>query len=70
MPCPDRCRDRPSSCCKRSETAPPSYDIGGAEAELRGGGWPGVDDFLRNSFLDPADPLTVAELLERQAQER
>lgn len=44
------------------------YDIGAAEAELRGGGWPGVDDFLRNSFLEPADPLTVAELLERQAQ--
>jgi Calcineurin-like phosphoesterase superfamily domain len=45
------------------------YDIRAAEAELRGGGWPGVDDFLRNSFLEPADPLTVAEALERQAQE-
>jgi predicted phosphodiesterase len=45
------------------------YDVRDAEAELRGGGWPGVDDFLRNSFLEPADPLTVAESLERQAQE-
>ena len=44
------------------------YDIRAAEAELRGGGWPGVDDFLRNSFMEPADPLTVAEALERRAQ--
>jgi hypothetical protein len=44
------------------------YDVRGAEAELRGGGWPGVDDFLRNSFLEPADSLTVADSLERQAQ--
>jgi predicted phosphodiesterase len=43
------------------------YDIRAAEAELRGGGWPGIDDFLRNSFLEPADPLVVAEALERQA---
>ena len=45
------------------------YDIRAAEAELRGGGWPGVDDFLRNSLLEPADPLQIAESLERQAQE-
>jgi diadenosine tetraphosphatase ApaH/serine/threonine PP2A family protein phosphatase len=45
------------------------YDIRAAEAELREGGWPGVDDFLRNSLLDPADPLAIAESLERQAQE-
>lgn len=32
-------------------------------------GWPGVEDFLRNSLLEPADPLAVAESLERQAQE-
>ena len=43
------------------------YDIRAAEAELRGGGWPGVEDFLRNSFLEPADPHAVAETLERQA---
>ena len=43
------------------------YDIRAAEAELRGGGWPGVDDFLRNSPLEPADPLVIAEPLERQA---
>ena len=45
------------------------YDIRAAEAELPGGGWPGVDDFLRNSLLEPADPLQIAESLERQAQE-
>jgi predicted phosphodiesterase len=45
------------------------YDIRAAEAELREGGWSGVDDFLRNSLLDPADPLAIAESLERQAQE-
>ena len=44
------------------------YDVRAAEAQLRGGGWPGVDDFLRDSFLAPADPLTVAEWLERQAR--
>ena len=44
------------------------YDIRAAEAELRGGGWPGVDDFLRNSLLEPADPLQIAESLERQAE--
>lgn len=45
-----------------------AYDIRAAEAELRGGGWPGVDDFLRNSLLEPADPLQIAESLERQAE--
>jgi hypothetical protein len=43
------------------------YDIRAAEADLRGGGWPGVDDLLRNSCLEPADPLGIAESLERQA---
>jgi predicted phosphodiesterase len=45
------------------------HDLRAAEAELREGGWSGVDDFLRNSLLDPADPLAIAESLERQAQE-
>jgi len=44
------------------------YDIRAAGAELRAGGWPGVDDFLRNSLLEPADPLVVAEALDRQAE--
>jgi predicted phosphodiesterase len=44
------------------------YDVRAAEAELRGGGWPGIDDFLRNSLLEPADPLQIAESLERQAE--
>jgi hypothetical protein len=45
------------------------YDIHAAEAELREGGWPGVDDFMRKSLLDPADPLAIAESLERRAPE-
>jgi putative phosphoesterase len=45
------------------------YDIEAAEAELRAGGWPGIDDFLKGSFFEPADPLVVAESLERQAQD-
>jgi predicted phosphodiesterase len=44
------------------------YDIQAAEAELRAGGWPGVDDFLRDSLLEPADPLAVAKSFERQAE--
>ena len=43
------------------------YDIRGCEQQLRAGGWPGVDDFLRGSFFEPAEPRTVAESLERQA---
>jgi hypothetical protein len=41
--------------------------IHAAEAELRAGGWPGIDDFLTGSFFEPADPLVVAESLQRQA---
>jgi predicted phosphodiesterase len=43
------------------------YDVRAAEAHLRAGGWPGVDDFLKGSFFEPADPLVVAQSLERQA---
>jgi predicted phosphodiesterase len=43
------------------------YDIRAAEAEFRGGGWPGVDHFLSKSFLEPADPLAIARSLEHQA---
>jgi hypothetical protein len=44
------------------------YDVSAAEAELRGGGWPGVEDFLRKSLLKPADPRVIAESLESQAE--
>jgi predicted phosphodiesterase len=44
------------------------YDVRAAEAELRGGGWPGVEDFLRKSLLEPADPRVIAESLECQAE--
>ena len=44
------------------------YDVRAAEAELRRGGWPGVDDFLRNSLLEPVDPGVIAQSLERQAE--
>jgi putative phosphoesterase len=43
------------------------YDIEAAEPRLRAGGWPGMDGFLRDSFLEPRDPLEVAATLERQA---
>jgi|SRR5215217_861445 len=43
------------------------YDIPAAEAELRTGGWPGVDEFLRRSLLEPDDPLAVARSLEDNA---
>ena len=44
------------------------YDVRAAEAELRRDGWPGVDDFLRNSLLEPADPGVIAQSLERHAE--
>jgi putative phosphoesterase len=43
------------------------YDIESAALRLRAGGWPGIDGFLRDSFLEPRDPLEVAASLEGQA---
>ena len=45
-----------------------NYDLRAAEVELRSGGWPAVDDFLRTSFLEPADRRVMAESLEGQAE--
>jgi hypothetical protein len=58
------------SSVRTSASDAPTTTSGPPKAELRGGGWPGVDDFLRNSLLEPADPLAIAESLERQARER
>jgi putative phosphoesterase len=43
------------------------YDVEAALAAMRAGGNPGTDEVLRKSLLAPADPRTVAALLERQA---
>jgi diadenosine tetraphosphatase ApaH/serine/threonine PP2A family protein phosphatase len=43
------------------------YDVDAALAAMRAGGNPGTEEMLRESLLAPADPHTVAELLERQA---
>jgi diadenosine tetraphosphatase ApaH/serine/threonine PP2A family protein phosphatase len=45
------------------------YDLGAAIERLRAGGWPGVEEFLQHSFLEPLDPSWVSEFFERQAQE-
>jgi predicted phosphodiesterase len=44
------------------------YDIEAAVPELRAGGWPGADDFLRRSLLEPADPVVVARAYEEEAE--
>jgi putative phosphoesterase len=44
------------------------YDLGAAIERLRSTGWPGVEQFLQQSFLEPIDPAWVSEFFERQAQ--
>jgi predicted phosphodiesterase len=44
------------------------YDLEQALEELRAGGFPDLDEMLRESLLDPADPDEVAEFFERQAE--
>jgi predicted phosphodiesterase len=43
------------------------YDVGRAVAAMRAGGNPDVDGLVSESLTRPADPLEVAERLERQA---
>jgi predicted phosphodiesterase len=45
------------------------YDLNAAIERLRATGWPGVEEFLKNSFLEPMHPGRVSEFFERQAQE-
>ncbi|MGH2948718.1 MAG: metallophosphoesterase family protein [Solirubrobacteraceae bacterium] len=45
------------------------YDLEAAIERLRATGWPGVEEFLQHSFLEPMDPDWVSEFFERQAQE-
>jgi diadenosine tetraphosphatase ApaH/serine/threonine PP2A family protein phosphatase len=45
------------------------YDLEAAITRLRATGWPGVEEFLQESFLEPIDPGWVSEVFERQAQE-
>ena len=45
------------------------YDVEAAIELLRASGWPGVEEFLQHSFLEPLDPNWVSEFFERQAQE-
>jgi putative phosphoesterase len=45
------------------------YDLEAAIGRLRASGWPGVEEFLQHSFLEPLDPGWASEFFERQAQE-
>jgi diadenosine tetraphosphatase ApaH/serine/threonine PP2A family protein phosphatase len=45
------------------------YDLAAAIERLPAAGWPELEEFLTNSFLEPLDPVAVSELVERQAQE-
>jgi len=44
-----------------------NYDIERAVEELRAGGFPDLDDLLRESLLEPVDPEEVSEFFGRQA---
>jgi len=43
------------------------YDLGHAIDELRAGGFPDLDEMLKESLLEPVDPDEVSEFFERQA---
>ncbi|MHB1569922.1 MAG: metallophosphoesterase family protein [Solirubrobacteraceae bacterium] len=43
------------------------YDLREAVARMRAGGYPDVDEMLRESLVEPADPDWVADYFERQA---
>jgi putative phosphoesterase len=46
-----------------------SYDLATALIELRSSGFPDLDEHLRESLLEPADPAEVAATFERSAAE-
>ncbi len=43
------------------------YDIGAAVEELRASGFPDLDEAIRESLLEPADPASVTAFFENQA---
>jgi predicted phosphodiesterase len=43
------------------------YDITAALPQLRAGGWPDLDEFLEESFLNPVSATEVAQFFESQA---
>jgi len=45
------------------------YDLDEALTELRAGGFPDLDELLKESLLDPIGPGEVAQIFERQALE-
>ena len=45
------------------------YDLDAPIKRLPTTGWPGVEEFLQHSFIEPLDPGWVSEFFERQAQE-
>jgi predicted phosphodiesterase len=44
-----------------------SYDLDGALAELRASGYPGLDELLKESLVEPVDPDEVSAFFERAA---
>ena len=64
-----RTRDAPARSGCWSTTASLSlretgYDLEAAVAELRASGFPGVEEMVGDSLLDPADPEWVAAFFE------
>jgi predicted phosphodiesterase len=45
------------------------YDLTAAIERFRAAGWPELEEFVKNSFLEPMDPASVSEFFERQARE-
>jgi len=43
------------------------YDVDRALVEMRGGGFPDLEEMLKESLIDPVDPGEVAEFFEAQA---
>jgi transposase InsO family protein len=58
-----------TGCCSAptSEHRRTDYDVDRAIAAMRRSGNPATDQSLRESLVEPRDPLEVAELFERQA---
>jgi hypothetical protein len=44
------------------------YDLEGALEEMRSGGFPDLDEMLKESLLEPAEPGEVSQFFENQAR--